>query len=65
MTLVSNKALTIKPFMVMEVLEAAQCLERNGVDVVHMEVGEPGFQTPPPVSEAALPIGMAGNTAPR
>ena len=36
-----------------EVLEAAQCLERNGVNVVHMEVGEPGFETPPPVREAA------------
>jgi len=46
----------------MEVLEAAQCLERNGVDVVHMEVGEPGFETPPPVREAAATALQAGQT---
>jgi len=39
--------------MVMEVLERAQFLERQGIDIVHMEVGEPGFDTPSPVVEAA------------
>ncbi len=62
MTLVSQRAREIKPFMVMEVLEAAQCLERSGVDVVHMEVGEPGFETPPPVREAATRAMQAGQT---
>jgi len=61
-TLVSQRARDIKPFLVMEVLEAAQCLERNGVDVVHMEVGEPGFETPPPVREAATRAMQAGQT---
>src|SRR5512138_3550651 len=60
--LVSRRAQDIKPFLVMEVLEAAQCLERNGVDVVHMEVGEPGFDTPPPVREAAARAMQAGET---
>ncbi|RPI26498.1 MAG: pyridoxal phosphate-dependent aminotransferase [Acidobacteria bacterium] len=61
-TLVSQRAREIKPFLVMEVLEAAQCLERNGVDVVHMEVGEPGFETPAPIRQAAITAMQAGET---
>jgi aspartate/methionine/tyrosine aminotransferase len=60
--LVSQRAQQIKPFLVMEVLEAAQCLERNGIDVVHMEVGEPGFETPRPVRQAAARAMQAGET---
>ncbi len=33
-------------FKVMDVLERAQELEKQGVDIVHMEVGEPDFDTP-------------------
>jgi len=47
------RACSMPPFMVMEVLERAQSLERQGIDIVHMEVGEPGFDTPLPVVEAA------------
>ncbi len=43
----------IKPFMVMEVLEAAQELERKGYRVIHLEVGEPDFDTPACIKEAA------------
>ena len=32
----------------MEILERAHELERQGVDVVHLEVGEPDFDTPDP-----------------
>jgi (5-formylfuran-3-yl)methyl phosphate transaminase len=59
---VSRRASDIKPFMVMEVLEAAQRLEREGVDVVHMEVGEPGFPTPSPIVEAAARAMNTGHT---
>lgn len=48
-----KKVQNIKPFMVMEVLEAAQELESKGVDVIHLEVGEPDFETPLCVREAA------------
>lgn len=37
----------------MEVLDAAQRLERAGHDVIHLEVGEPDFPTPGPIVEAA------------
>jgi len=43
----------IAPFEVMEVLGAARRLEATGRDVIHLEVGEPDFPTPPPVIAAA------------
>ena len=42
----------ITPFIVMDVLEKAHELERRGIDVVHMEVGEPDFDTPQCVKDA-------------
>ena len=41
------------PFIVMEVLEKAQEMEKRGIDVVHLEVGEPDFNMPPCVAAAA------------
>ncbi len=43
----------IPPFYVMEVVREAQALEARGVDVIHLEIGEPDFATPAPVVEAA------------
>lgn len=39
-------------FIVMDVLERAGELERQGIDIVHMEVGEPDFDVPECVSMA-------------
>ncbi|MEE4607647.1 MAG: pyridoxal phosphate-dependent aminotransferase [Desulfobacteraceae bacterium] len=39
-------------FIVMDVLEKAQELERQGIDVVHLEVGEPDFDAPACVKAA-------------
>lgn len=50
--MVSNKARQIPPFIVMDVLERAQELERKGEHIIHLEVGEPDFDTPECVSEA-------------
>ena len=33
-------------FIVMDVLEKAQEMERSGIDVIHLEVGEPDFDVP-------------------
>jgi aspartate/methionine/tyrosine aminotransferase len=41
------------PFLVMEILEAAQAMERAGRSVIHLEVGEPDFDTPACVKRAA------------
>ncbi len=46
----------------MEVLERAQELERQGRDVVHLEVGEPDFPTPDCIKEAALRALRDGRT---
>jgi len=44
----------IPPFIVMDVLERAQELERQGEDIIHLEVGEPDFETPKCICERAL-----------
>ncbi len=43
----------IAPFEAMEIRSRARELETAGHDVIHMEIGEPDFGTPPPVLEAA------------
>jgi aspartate/methionine/tyrosine aminotransferase len=48
----ARRALAVTPFMVMEVLEAAQRLEAAGRSVIHLEVGEPDFRTPEIIVEA-------------
>ncbi len=42
----------IEPFLAMEMGERAQALERSGVDVVHLEFGEPDFEAPTVIREA-------------
>jgi aspartate/methionine/tyrosine aminotransferase len=44
----------IAPFEVMEIQTAARELERQGLDVIHMEIGEPDFTTPRPIVDAAI-----------
>jgi aspartate aminotransferase len=44
------------------VLARARELERAGRDVVHLEIGEPDFPTPPHVAEAAFAAIRAGET---
>lgn len=43
----------IEPFRVVEVLAAARALEAQGVDIIHMEAGEPDFVTVQPIIDAA------------
>jgi len=43
----------IAPFHVVEILARAKALEAEGRSIVHMEIGEPDFDTPAPVLEAA------------
>ncbi len=42
----------ITSFIVMDVLERANELERQGIDVVHLEVGEPDFDAPACIKDA-------------
>lgn len=59
---ISRRALDIPPFVVMDVLEKAQEMERNGLSVVHLEVGEPDFDVPACVTEALARAVADGHT---
>jgi aspartate/methionine/tyrosine aminotransferase len=50
--MIAKRAEDVTPFIVMEVLERAREMERQGIDIVHLEVGEPDFEIPPAVKEA-------------
>ncbi len=51
----------IEPFHVMALLARARELEAQGRSIIHMEIGEPDFQTPQPVIDAALRAVAGGN----
>jgi (5-formylfuran-3-yl)methyl phosphate transaminase len=52
LNMLSERAGTIAPFIVMEIMEKAAEMERRGIHVVHLEVGEPDFEVPGCVSSA-------------
>ncbi len=60
--MIVQKALEIKPFIVMEVLEKAAEMEKQGISVIHLEVGEPDFDVPKCVSEAVAKAFIEGRT---
>jgi aspartate/methionine/tyrosine aminotransferase len=59
---VSRRAQEITPFLVMDILERAKELESRGEHVIHLEIGEPDFDTPQVVKEAAYQAMAAGET---
>ncbi len=59
---VSKRAREIPPFIVMEVLEKAHELEKQGRNIIHLEVGEPDFPTPRCICEAAHEAMEKGET---
>ncbi len=50
------------PFIVMDVLERAHEMERQGIHVIHLEVGEPDFDTPQCIKDAACKALDNGHT---
>ena len=53
MNKIARRMADIQPFHVMEILKRAHQLEAAGRDIIHLEVGEPDFPTPPTIVEAA------------
>lgn len=51
---ISSRAQKISSFIVMDVLERAKEMEKAGHSVIHLEVGEPDFDTPEPILQAGL-----------
>jgi aspartate/methionine/tyrosine aminotransferase len=60
--MVAQRTRNITSFIVMDVLERAHELERQGCRVIHLEVGEPDFDTPPCVKAAACRALDEGHT---
>jgi aspartate/methionine/tyrosine aminotransferase len=60
--MVSKKSMEIPPFIVMEVMEKASAMERKGERIIHLEVGEPDFDTPECIKEAAIRAIREGKT---
>jgi len=52
----------IAPFQVMAILQQAQALAAKGIDVIHLEVGEPDFATPEPIVQAGINALSEGKT---
>jgi len=51
---ITERAHNIRPFLVMDVLERAHDLEKEGRHIIHLEVGEPDFPTPQCIQETAI-----------
>ena len=60
--MIAKRAEEMTPFIVMEVLERAHEMERTGVDIIHLEVGEPDFDIPQCVKDAACKALDQGRT---
>jgi len=60
--MISKKSSKIPPFIVMEVMEKAAEMERAGEHIIHLEVGEPDFDTPQCVKDAAWEAIKNGKT---
>lgn len=60
--MISERSSRLPPFYVMEILEKAHEMEAAGADVIHLEIGEPDFDTPEPVVEAARRALSEGRT---
>jgi aspartate/methionine/tyrosine aminotransferase len=60
--MISKRTAEMTSFIVMDVLERANEMERAGVHIIHLEVGEPDFDTPTCVKEAACKALQDGHT---
>lgn len=59
---IAQRAHDISPFHVMDILAQAKLLETQGKDIIHMEVGEPDFETPQPIIDAGIQALKQGKT---
>ena len=59
---ISKSARQVQPFLAMEIFERSQELERQGIDIVHLEVGEPDFSVPACVDRAISQAVEGGHT---
>ena len=58
----ARRVLEVEPFLAVEIAERAFELERQDVDVVHLEFGEPDFEAPAVVADALMRAVKGGQT---
>ena len=58
----ASRVSEIQPFLAMEVMERAFAMEREGVRVIHLEIGEPDFPPPHAAVAACVRALEAGET---
>ena len=58
----AGRTAALEPFLAMEVMERAFQMEREGVSVAHLEIGEPDFSPPTAVIEACTRALRGGET---
>jgi aspartate aminotransferase len=61
-TVLADRMKTLGTETAFEVLAKAKALEKQGKDIVHLEIGEPDFDTPRNIKEAAIKALNAGYT---
>ena len=62
MVTIAKRAREMTPFIVMEVLERAEAMTREGIRIIHLEVGEPDFDTPECIKDAVKKALAEGHT---
>jgi len=60
--IIPDRVARVEPFLVMDVLDRAKELERQGRRVIHLEIGEPDFDTPEKIRQAGMEALRAGET---
>lgn len=58
----ADRCNSITPFIVMEILEKIQKMEAQGIDVIHMEIGQPDFKVPECVNQVTMEALAANET---
>lgn len=60
--MIAKRLSEMSSFIAMDVLEKAHEMERKGLSVIHLEVGEPDFDTPRCIKDAAIRALEEGHT---
>ena len=58
----ARRSVEVEPFLAVEIAERAFQLERDGVDIVHLEFGEPDFEAPAVIADALMRALKDGRT---
>lgn len=62
MSLLAKRMSIVKPSASMAVSQAAKALKAQGIDVIDLGIGEPDFDTPAHIIEAAHTAALSGDT---